>query len=176
MSSICSDALVMRQGLVQFLIGDVAALLGASDQLLDGGVVEVDQRRIATVASISGVSFFAMLIRRLIAGGEGRQPFVWCLPSGIEPLSFGKGFFIAVNQPLGDVFDRIIKFRSRKRGFQSQVQVCLGLLRVSLLTSEREEAISARLAELVGWASKPSLRNMVPPQTLLSRSGHDVRG
>ena len=39
--------LVLRQRLVELVIGDVAALLGAGDQLLERGFVEVDQRRIA---------------------------------------------------------------------------------------------------------------------------------
>jgi hypothetical protein len=39
--------LVLRQRLVEFVIGDDALLLRACDQLLDRDVVEVDQRRVA---------------------------------------------------------------------------------------------------------------------------------
>jgi hypothetical protein len=41
--------LVLRQRLVQLVIGDVTALLGAREQLLDRGFVEVDQRGIGAV-------------------------------------------------------------------------------------------------------------------------------
>ena len=42
--------------LVELVIGDHAALLGAGDQLLDIGFVEVDQRRIAAVLLVLGLS------------------------------------------------------------------------------------------------------------------------
>ena len=49
--------LVLRQRLVEFVVGDDAALLGAGDQLLDRGFVEVDERRIAGLvfSSVSAV-------------------------------------------------------------------------------------------------------------------------
>ncbi len=48
--------LVLRQGFVELVIGDVAALLGAGDELLERGLVEVDQRRIASFLLVFAVT------------------------------------------------------------------------------------------------------------------------
>ena len=44
--------LVLRQGLVQFVVSDDPAPLGPRNQLLDGSVVEVDQRSVAAVGLV----------------------------------------------------------------------------------------------------------------------------
>ena len=49
--------LVLRQSLIQLVIGDHPAPLGPGDQFLDRGVVEIDQRRIAAVLVVA-VEFF----------------------------------------------------------------------------------------------------------------------
>ena len=74
--------LVLRKRLVELVIGDDAALLGAGDQLLDRRVVEVDQRRIAArpCFGFGGFVFRHVCLRRLVAAGERRQPFLDLLP------------------------------------------------------------------------------------------------
>ena len=63
--------LVLGQGLVQFVVSDEAALLGAGDQFLDRRVVEVDQRGIARIGR---VDFLCFVLRhyssRLVGAGE----------------------------------------------------------------------------------------------------------
>ena len=67
--------LVLGQGLVELVIGDDAALLGAGDQLLDRRVVEVDERGVAAFRlDFRGFVLCHVSIRRLVAAGEGRQP------------------------------------------------------------------------------------------------------
>ena len=68
MSSICSDEIVSRrQDLVQFVVGDVAALLGELDHPLDGGIGQVEERPVGRLlgwaASVSSrsVAFVAMI-------------------------------------------------------------------------------------------------------------------
>jgi len=57
--------LVLGQGAVQFVIGDVAALLGTGEQLLDRGFVQVEQRGIATfISAITRTRTFAVRLGR----------------------------------------------------------------------------------------------------------------
>jgi hypothetical protein len=53
--------LVLGQRFVELVIGDVAALLGAREDLLDRRVVEIDQRRIATVRLLASFRNHAVL-------------------------------------------------------------------------------------------------------------------
>src|SRR5690606_12838303 len=58
--------LVLRQGAIQLVIGDVAALLGAGDQLLDRRLVEIEQRRVAA---------FVRMCLALIALARHESPY-----------------------------------------------------------------------------------------------------
>ncbi len=64
--------LVLREGLVQFIVGDEAALLGAGEQFLDRRVVEVEERGVPVLLRLGLYSFVLRHICacRLVGAGQ----------------------------------------------------------------------------------------------------------
>ena len=119
-SSICSDVIwSWGRASLSSSIGDDAALLGARDQLLDRGVVEVDQRRIAASSvSVSVVSFFAIWLSSPLSRcrpSDASLSLIF-LPRRDQPLLFLEGLVAEVPlQPLGGIGQRGVDLDRRPR-------------------------------------------------------------
>ncbi len=94
--------LVLGQGFVELVVSDVAALLGAGDKLLERGLVEVDQRRVAVVLLIVRLGLRVRL-RHLnalcsfarAALDQRRKLSLRLVPRRSQPLLLLKGGFVA---------------------------------------------------------------------------------
>ena len=166
--------LVLRQRLVDFVIGDDAALLGAGDQFLDRSVVEVDQRRIAA----SRFRFRGFVFRHsplyraaysLLAEDASRS--LICLTRRMQPLLFLEGLFVAGHQPLGGLGERRLDLAVGRQRLDRQPKVATAQLRIGVAAGEGKADIAAlrraapsrrRLRQSANMVARPSRSSAAP--------------